>query len=32
MMDPLANAGYIRDAGSVSGSERSPRGGHGNQF
>ena len=28
--NPLANAGDIRDAGSVSGSGRSPGGGHGN--
>ena len=27
-----ANAGDIRDAGSVPGSGRSPRGGHGNPF
>jgi len=30
--NPLANAGDIRDAGSIPGSERSPRGGHGNQL
>ena len=27
-----ANAGDIRNAGSISGSGRSPGGGHGNQF
>jgi len=30
--NPLANAGDIRDAGSIPGSKRSPRGGHGNQL
>ena len=28
--NPLANAGDTRDAGSIPGSGRSPRGGHGN--
>ena len=28
--NPLANAGEIKDAGSIPGSERSPGGGHGN--
>ena len=28
--NPLANAGDIREAGSIPGSERSPGGGHGN--
>ena len=28
--NPLANAGDIRDSGSIPGSERSPGGGHGN--
>ena len=28
----LANAGHIRDMGSISGSGRSPGGGHGNPF
>ena len=28
--NPLANAGDIRDMGSIPGSERSPGGGHGN--
>ena len=27
-----ANAGDVRDAGSIPGSDRSPRGGHGNPF
>ena len=27
-----ANAGYVRDAGSIPGSETSPGGGHGNPF
>ena len=30
--NPPANAGDTRDAGSVSGSGRSPAGGHGNQL
>ena len=30
--NPLANAGDIRDSGSISGSGRSPEGGHGNPF
>ena len=29
-MNPPANAGDIKDAGSISGWERSPGGGHGN--
>ena len=29
---PPANAGDVRDVGSISGSERSPRGGHGNSL
>ena len=28
--NPPANAGYVRDAGSIPGSGRSPGGGHGN--
>ena len=28
--NPPANAGCLRDTGSIPGSERSPRGGHGN--
>ena len=28
--NPPANAGYVRDAGSIRGSGRSPGGGHGN--
>jgi len=28
--NPLANAGDVRDMGSIPGSERSPGGGHGN--
>ena len=28
--NPLANAGDVREAGSICGSERSPGGGHGN--
>ena len=28
--NPLANAGDMRDMGSIPGSERSPGGGHGN--
>jgi len=30
--NPSANAGYIRDVGSIPGSGRSPGGGHGNPF
>ena len=30
--NPPANAGNIRDVGSIPGSERSPEGGHGNPF
>ena len=30
--NPLANAGDTRDMGSISGSGRSPRGGHGNSL
>ena len=30
--DPPANAGDVRDAGSIPGSGRSPGGGHGNPF
>ena len=30
--NPAANAGDIRDAGSIPGSGRSPGGGHGNQL
>ena len=30
--NPPADAGDIRDAGSIPGSERSPGGGHGNPF
>ena len=32
MKNPPANAGDIKDAGSISGSERSPGGGHGNSL
>ena len=28
--NPPTNAGYIRDSGSIPGSERTPGGGHGN--
>ena len=30
--NPPANAGDVRDMGSITGSERSPGGGHGNPF
>ena len=30
--NPPANAGDVRDVGSISGLERSPGGGHGNPF
>ena len=32
LKNPLANAGDTRDMGSISGSGRSPRGGHGNSL
>jgi len=32
MKNPPANAGDIKDAGSISGWERSPGGGHGNSL